>query len=88
MSKINRVEIRDCMFQFATDFRVTVKIYEDTDLITREKALELWEKWKPQALKDINDGGKVDMVIWTGCKSYTDYHTVDEEYSWEQREYE
>lgn len=81
---------KDCMFQYATDFRGYggIKIYGDTGLITRKEAVGLWNKYRPQAEKEIEDGARVDLVIWINCESATDYHTRDEEYNYDQVEKE
>lgn len=76
------------MFQYATDFGRYggISIYVDTDLITRKKALELWNKNLPKANKEIEDGAIVDMVIWVDCSSNTDYHKRDEQHNYDQKE--
>jgi hypothetical protein len=78
---------KDCMFQYATNFGgyAGIKIYADTDLITREEAIQLWNKNLLKANKEIEDGATVDMVIWVNCSSNTDYHTRDEQYNYDQR---
>lgn len=68
--------MKHCLFQYATDGQyMNVKIYEDTDLITWEEAVTLWEKYKKQFIKELEDGLRPEMVIWTGCKDTSDYHT-------------
>jgi hypothetical protein len=81
-------EQKNCLFQYATDFGgyAGIKIYEDTDLITRNEAIQLWNKNLLKANKEIEDGARVDMVIWVGCKNNTDYHTRDEQYNYDQKE--
>jgi len=76
---------RNCMFQYATNFgRWTGSIiHEDTGLLTEEEAIALWDKYKAQARKEVADGYDVDMVIWVGCDSNTDYHTRHEIYNYE-----
>jgi molybdopterin converting factor small subunit len=66
---------RHCMFQYATAYRyLSTKIYEDTDLITWEEALELWNKYRPQVIQELEDDySRPEMVIWTGCESSTSY---------------
>lgn len=72
---------KHCMFQFWAAEELpflgygTGKLVEDTDLITWEEAVELWQKHKPQAIRQLKDGENVEMCIWTGCDSTTDYHT-------------
>jgi hypothetical protein len=66
---------KHCMFQYATSYKyLNTKIYEDTDLITWEEALELWNKYKPQVISEIEDDiSNPEMVIWTGCRDNTSY---------------
>lgn len=75
---------KDCMFQcvlakpsifggYASD----VDIVEDTGLITREEAEELWHKWFPKVRDQLKDGANVEMGIWVNCKDTTDYHTFE-----------
>jgi hypothetical protein len=51
------------------------EMVEDTDLITFKKAVELWNKYKLDAIRQIEDGQNVEMCIWTGCEKNTDYTT-------------
>lgn len=70
---------KHCMFQLWLSKEVPFFGYadgymvEDTDLISWEEALELWEKYKPQVMKQLNDGQNVEMCIWTGCEDNTSY---------------
>ena len=73
---------KHCLFQCAITkesmlgyIKYDVEILEDTDLITWEEAIELWNKFKPRVIKQLEDGQSPEMVIWTGCKSNTDYRT-------------
>lgn len=63
------------MFQYATRH----KIYEDTDLITREEADKLWDKWQEHIKDHWDEFNAPQMCIWTDCDSITDYHTVGRE---------
>jgi len=60
------------LFQYATK----QKIIEDTDLISFEKAKELWDKYIPDIKKRWNDFESPEMCIWKDCKNNTDYHTI------------
>lgn len=70
---------RHCMFQCALQqdgiFGYTTQhdIVEDTDLITWDEAVELWEKYKSSVVKQLEDGQSPEMVIWTGCEDNTSY---------------
>jgi DNA topoisomerase VI subunit A len=72
---------KHCMFQCVLQqdgiFGYTTQhdIVEDTDLITWDEAVELWEKWKPKVVKQLEDEQSPEMVIWTGCKDNTSYRT-------------
>lgn len=60
---------KTCMFQFAT----SRKILCDTDLITKEEALALFEKNKDDFIILLADGQESEMGIWKDCKSNTSY---------------
>jgi hypothetical protein len=61
------------MFQYAD---CNGHIYEDTDLITKEEADKLVEKWLPHLIEHWNDWDKPQFGIWIDCKTTTDYHTT------------
>jgi len=61
--------MRDCIFQYATER----KIYEDTDLITKEEAEALWEKYLPKFKAQILDDDTPEMAIWINMASDTDF---------------
>ena len=75
---------KDCLFQYAT----RQKVIEDTDLITRKEADDLWDKY----YKDIQDNWDVlsspQMCIWINCDSNIDYHTVGKEIDYRDCELE
>lgn len=77
-------EEKNCLFQFATRHNVI----EDTDLITRKEADELWNKY----LEDIKENWDAllspQMCIWIDCESNTDYHTVGKEIDYRDCELE
>jgi len=73
-------ENKDCMFQYALGvkpFMAESSIIENTDLITRTEAEDLWEKYKVDFIKKLEDGYKPQMVIWIDCTSNTNYGTID-----------
>ncbi len=63
------------MFQYATKH----KVIEDTGLITREEADELWEKYLPDIQRKWDEWDSPQMGIWIDCDSPTDYHTTERE---------
>lgn len=67
---------KDCMFQVALSkpslfggYSSDVDIPENTDLITREEAEELWEKYYPKVLENLKDGGysTPETLVLTLC---------------------
>lgn len=66
---------KHCMFQYYTGYTyMDTEQHEDTDLITWEEAVDLWNKYKDQVVEEIEDDiSKPEMAIWTGCESDTDY---------------
>lgn len=76
---------KHCMFQYATSYKyISTEIHANTDLITWEEALELWNKYKPQVIKELEDNySRPEMVIWTGCEDNSDYHTDAFHIDWE-----
>lgn len=72
---------KHCMFQCALQgysifgYHSGHDIVENTGLITWDEAVELWEKYKPRVIKQLEDGQNPEMYIWTGCKDTADYHT-------------
>jgi len=63
---------KNCLFQYATRQRIV----EDTGLITKEQAQELWEKYQENIKENWDSISSPQMVIWTDCKNNTDYYTV------------
>lgn len=64
-------EKKDCLFQYATRFA----IYEDTELITRVEAEELWSRWIEHVKDNWDEDSSPEMCIWINCETNTDYHT-------------
>ena len=66
---------KNCAFQFATNPRWgSVKILEDTDLITLDEAKVLWEKWLPKCIRALEEDDRPEMCIWVEMDSPTNYH--------------
>ena len=61
--------MKDCMFQYATDQRILA----DTDLITQEDALELFNKNKQDYIKRLENYENPQMCIWVGCATNESY---------------
>lgn len=62
-------ELKDCMFQYATQN----KTIEDTGLITRKEAEELWEKYQNDIKDNWDEISSPQMCIWINCTNDTDY---------------
>ena len=60
---------RDCMFQYATHQRVLA----DTDLITKDEAVNLFNKNKEDFLKRLENDENPEMVIWIDCATSESY---------------
>ena len=77
----NDSQDKHCMFQCAlrknTIFGYVNEhnMVEDTGLITWNDAVALWDKWKPEVIKQLEDNQDPEMCIWTGCENETSYHT-------------
>lgn len=67
--------MKGCAFQYATGNR-NILILEDTNLITREEAEVLWEKYIPIFKKHMEEDKEPEMVIWIDMKRDDDYHTT------------
>lgn len=61
--------MKDCMFQYATKN----KVIADTVLITREEAIELWNKNKDDFIKRLRNEEEPEMCIWINCKDESWY---------------
>lgn len=70
---------KDCMFQYHNGLHSV----EDTGLITRKEAEILWEGYYPDVASRLEEVRRTrigpQMVIWVGCKTNTDYNTMDPE---------
>ena len=61
--------MKDCMFQYGTKHRMLA----DTDLITREKAIELFDKNKDDFIDRLDKDEEAQMCIWINCKDNKSY---------------
>lgn len=84
---------KDCMFQYSTvgaGYSRDYKPIEDTELITREQAEDLWRKYANDFRRNLeSEYIDPEMVIWINCKDNTDYHTciahLDKNTKWDGR---
>jgi len=58
-------------FQYATS---DGRMLEDTGLITKNEALELWRKYTCIFKDHMQIGGRPEMVIWHGMQHEHDYN--------------
>lgn len=61
--------MKDCAFQLAVDG----KMLEDTDLICRADAEELWQKYVPVFKQAVCDGIDAEMALWIDMEHSTNY---------------
>ena len=66
------------LFQYAYNQPIST-IVVDTELITKQKADELWDKYYNKVQNQLNNGSEPQMCIWKGCETNSDYHTVERE---------
>lgn len=66
---------KNCLFQYAT----RSKIIEDTELVTMDEAVALWNKYLPHVRESWDAFDSPQMCIWIECSSNTSYHTVGRE---------
>lgn len=74
---------KNYMFQY-----YNYQIIEDTDLITKDDAYELWNKYLPEVLEGLRNGEEIQVCIWSGCDDNTDYHTAEKEIDYRDCVYE
>jgi len=68
---------KEYMFQYAyTTNMLGVKIVEDTGLIDRKTAVDLWNKYFEDFWFKYEGGYCPQMCIWENCESITDYSSV------------
>lgn len=75
---------KDCMFQYSTSY----KMYENTELITRKEAEELWDKYQEHLKQNWDEYSKPEMCIWIDCDSNIDYSTVGKDIDFRDCVYE
>ena len=63
--------MKDCVFQYATSDGV---VKQDTNLITRANAEELWQKYIPVFKEDMRGGLEPEMRIWVDMEDDCDFH--------------
>jgi hypothetical protein len=86
---------KDCMFQYSVNaigFMGDYKTVEDTGLITRKQAEELWHKYEDDFRRKLADEYyEPEIGIWINCKNNTDYHTciwhLDNNTKWDGRRF-
>jgi hypothetical protein len=64
---------KNCAFQYASNRQ----IFNDTDLITKSEAIELFNKNLPDfidKMQELDGYGNVEMAIWCDMNSNTNYH--------------
>ena len=61
--------MENCMFQYGTRHRVLA----NTDLITKEEAIDLFEKNVADYKERFENDEDPEMCIWVDCKSNSDY---------------
>lgn len=66
-----KVKMNNAAFQYATGN--PVKVIEDTDMISRESAEALFDKYIEQYKKDFEDGKEPEMAVWINMKSEGSY---------------
>lgn len=64
--------MRNCMFQYATDKEIIC----NTDLISQEQAVEMFESKKTDYIKRLENEENPEMVIWVNCSGDGDYHST------------
>ena len=65
--------MKDCAFQYATGDGV---IFEDTTLISRAEAEEIWRRYIPQFKDHVEDGRNPEMAIWVDMDNEDNYHAT------------
>ena len=61
--------MKNCMFQYATNQRILA----DTDLITKDDALELFNKNKADYIERLSNDESPQMCIWIDCDTNASY---------------
>jgi len=66
---------KNYLFQYAYNEPMCT-IVEDTDLITKKQAEDLWDKYYLDVVEKLNNGGEPQMCIWKDADSNVSYHTI------------
>ena len=66
---MDKQEIRNAMFQFATN----KEIFVDTGLITITEAKKLFEASKEKFIDELNFDRNPEMCIWIDCETSASY---------------
>jgi hypothetical protein len=61
--------MKDTMFQYA----ICIKILVDTDLITLDEALSLFEENKSDYIERLGKDQDPEMAIWINCSTNSSY---------------
>jgi hypothetical protein len=70
-------EIKDCAFQFIKNG----KVIEDTGLITRSDADDMWLKHKPAFIKCVENGDSAEVALWVDMGYSTNYRKTAFDFS-------
>ena len=62
--------VKQFAFQYATSCG---HFYEDTGLINKDDAMELWRKYTPTFKAHMLEDDEPEMVIWCGMRDKHDY---------------
>ena len=62
-------ELKNCMFQYA----IEKEIIFDSDLLTRDEAVKLFEDNKQDFAKRLWHEESPQMCVWVNCKNETSY---------------
>lgn len=68
--------MKDCMFQYGTNQRMLA----DTGLITRDEAIELFDKNKDDFIERMGNDEEPQMVVWVNCTTKHSYEQTF--YNW------
>ena len=66
--------MKNAMFQFAS----SQEVFEDTDLITLEKAKEMFKENRVKFISELEMGRHPEMCIWINCETKTSYKKTAE----------
>jgi hypothetical protein len=75
---------KNYMFQYAH----REQVLEDTDLITKQEAEDLWDKWITHLKDNWDSFSRPQMCIWKNCIKNTDYSEIEKEIDYRDCELE